>query len=98
MKRTLVLLASLLLVYPSVAQKAGDGPPTTIENGDNDPLILPEEIVAPAMDSTDSAWKPIYAHAEDPASIRCDGRDACESHKSTETAKSQSQTTSEAAR
>lgn len=72
--------------------------PGTGVPGDDDPRVYPEEVVAPSMDSTDPAWQPVYEKAEDPASIECGGREACEDYKAEEASKSDSRTSTGATR
>lgn len=59
------------------------------EPGDDDPRITPDEVVAPALESDDAEWKagPWY---EDPDSVECGARAACE--ESVKAAKSSSMT------
>ncbi len=89
MRPTLPLaLALVLLVSAGDAQLTAGG----TEPGDDDPRIYPDEVIAPEMDSRDPAWKPVYASFEDPASLQCGGRWACEEYKAAEIAKTQNGT------
>lgn len=60
----------------------------------DDPAIYPGEIAAPAMDSRDPAWRPIYAtHSGEIGpgrgadSLACGGRRTCEDYKAVEVAR-----------
>lgn len=50
----------------------------------DDPEIYAGEVVVPSMDSTDPAWVPGYWF-EDPSSLECGGRTACEAYKANAT-------------
>lgn len=120
----LVLIASSSAQSPD-AEPAGDPIGPRLEDGsfgdgsdynatfnDDDPRIYIEEIAAPAMDSRDPAWEPIYAsHSGEVGpgrgadSLSCEGRRACEDYKAVEVAKTttspsstQTSTTKEAPR
>lgn len=86
MKLPILACAVLLLAYgasaapsQSEATRLGEGAP-----GDDDPRISPEEVFAPSIEADDPAWTPIYEEAEDPATIQCGGREACEEYKQDE--------------
>lgn len=83
MKRTLVLLASLLLVYPSVAQQAIESPDPEEFPPDDDPRIYPEEIREPPKDWNATTWDLSAWHSGETGhghgleSIDCGGRREC---------------------
>lgn len=83
-------LAGLLATLAGAAEPIM-GPAALEAAPDDDPRIDPEEIRAPAVDSTDPAWVPLYRQhsgEEGPGrgvdSLQCGGRRACEEYKATE--------------
>jgi hypothetical protein len=89
MRFALLLALALVFTASSSAQEsAGLGDETTA-TADNDPIISPEEVVAPAVDWDDPAWEPAYERFEDPESLDCGGRDACEEVKGNATGDAQ---------
>lgn len=101
MKLPVVVASVLLLAY---GVSAGDSPPEGPRPlgegvpGDGDPRINPDEIVAPSVDADDPAWVPIYKEAENPATIQCGGRTACEDYKQAEAQEASRTATTEAPR
>lgn len=85
-KSAIAAFAVLLLACSSSA-----APEDLSGEGDNDPRIDPEEIIAPEMDSRDPAWKPAYERHEDPASLVCGRRPACEAYKDNKTREAEAQ-------
>lgn len=94
----LLALALLLTASSGTSQKVeadkepGSDPVEGPSALDNDATIYEFEVAAPAIDSQDDGWKPLYAWFEDPASLRCDGRKDCEDYKAAEVAKTDEST------
>jgi hypothetical protein len=94
-KLPVVLACVLFLAYGAGAapnqsgesKPLGEGTP-----GDDDSRINPDEILAPSVDSDEPTWVPIYKEAENPATIECGGRKACEDYKQEETRQEESKT------
>lgn len=66
MKRLLLALCLALLLATGGSAQSGE------------PEIRPEEVVAPPLESDEPGWTPLYLHYEDPASVDCAGRQACQ--------------------
>lgn len=80
----LILTAALAAGAAPVAQDAPEGDCGDC-GPDNDPAIYPGEVIAPSIDSRDPAWMPGYKWFEEPESVECGDRDACEAAKANAT-------------
>lgn len=87
--RPLAPLVILLCLATASAQEPGyiPGPgergSQEVQGGEE--AVLEAEVIAPAIDSRDPSWVPIYERHEDPQSVDCGQRSRCQTYRSNAT-------------